>query len=338
MMDTSSPNTTTGQEATSTDSDDRPRPEFLDDALAGLGQRPRTLPCKYLYDERGSALFEQICDTDEYYVTRADLALHRSHLDAIARAVGPEAHLIEFGSGAGIKIRLLLRACTQVRAYTPIEISGEALDASVGELAAEFPDLDLRPLQADYTQPLPDDLKHLEPPARRRVVYFPGSTISNFDHTAAKDFLRRMAAIAAPGGGVLIGVDLVKDDSRLIAAYDDRAGVTAAFNENLLERMVQELDAAIEREAFRHEARYNRDEDRIEMHLVAERATAIELDGQRFEFEAGESIHTENSHKYSIEGFHALARSAGLEPIHTWTDPEDLFSMHYLEPTEPGER
>lgn len=332
MMDTTTSKPISTDTDASTDNGPGVAREFLDDALAGLSRQPRSLPCKYLYDERGSALFEDICDTDEYYVTRADLALHRTHLDDIARTVGPDAHLIEFGSGAGIKIRLLLQACTDVRAYTPIEISGEALEASVAQLAADFPALELRPVQADYTQPLPDDLKRLDPPARRRVVYFPGSTISNFDHAAARDFLRRMAAIAAPDGGVLIGVDLVKDEARLIAAYDDRAGVTAAFDKNLLERMVQELGASIELDAFRHEARYNRDHDRIEMHLVADRDTVIELDGRRFEFSAGESIHTENSHKYTIDGFHALARSAGLEPIRTWTDPEDLFSMHYLEP------
>jgi len=308
------------------------RQEFLDDVIAGLESRPPTLPCKYLYDERGSELFEQICDTDEYYVTRADLALHETRLDAIAAYVGPEAHIIEFGSGAGIKIRLLLETCERVRAYTPIEISGEALAISVAQLAGGFPSLDIRPLEADYTQPVPDEALHLDPPARRRVVYFPGSTISNFERSEAREFLERMARIAGPGGGVLIGVDLVKDVDRLRAAYDDEAGVTAAFNLNLLERLRNELDADIEAGAFRHEARYDPEHKRIEMHLVAEWPTRIELAGRRFEFDTGDSIHTENSHKYTVEGFRELARSAGLAPVETWIDPEGLFSMHYLEP------
>ena len=310
------------------------RQEFLKDVIAGLEGRPRTLPCKYLYDERGSELFEQICDTEEYYVTRADLALHERSLDAIAERVGPEAHIIEFGSGAGIKIRLLLEACERVRAYTPIEISGEALAISVAQLADGFPALDIRPLEADYTQPVPDEALRLDPPARRRVIYFPGSTISNFERHEAHDFLERMRRIAGPGGGVLIGVDLVKDVDRLRAAYDDAAGVTAAFNLNLLERLRNELDAEIENGAFGHEARYDDERQRIEMHLVAERPTRIELAGRHFDFEAGDSIHTENSHKYTVEGFRDLARSAGLRPVETWLDPDGLFSMHYLEPAE----
>ncbi|NKI35793.1 L-histidine N(alpha)-methyltransferase [Wenzhouxiangella sp. XN79A] len=323
---------------TTAKSNDLPDPsrEFLADAIAGLQGQPRTLPCKYLYDERGSELFEQICATDEYYVTRADLALHESCLDAIAAQVGPDAHIIEFGSGAGIKIRRLLETCQRVRAYSPIEISGEALAISVARLADGFPHLEILPLEADYTQPLPDGVFRLDPPARRRVVYFPGSTISNFERGEARDFLGRMARIAGAGGGVLIGVDLVKDVDRLRAAYDDDAGVTAAFNLNLLERLRSELGAGIELDAFSHEARWDAERQRIEMHLVAERPTVIVLADRRFEFQAGDSIHTENSHKYTIEGFRELARSAGLVPVETWLDPDGLFSMHYLEPAPVG--
>ena len=303
---------------------------FADDVIAGLSASHRSIPCKYLYDERGSALFEGICDTEDYYVTRADIALHEAHRGEIAEAIGPNTHIIELGSGAGIKIRIILED-SHPRAYTPIEISGEALAQSVTELSKQFPALDIRPLQADYTKPIPDEALTLDPPARHRVVYFPGSTISNFTHTEAHEFLTRMARIAGPGGGVLIGVDLVKSADRLKRAYDDSEGVTAAFNTNLLRRLETDLGAKLERDAFEHRAIYNDDRQRIEMHLVATRPTSIELDERRFEFTAGDSIHTENSHKYSIEGFRKLVRGTGLHPVTTWTDPEGLFSMHYLE-------
>lgn len=307
------------------------REQFRADALAGLAARPRAIPCKYLYDERGSALFEGICETGDYYVTRADLALHEAHLDEIEAAIGPDAHIIEFGSGAGIKIRKILGASDHLRAYTPIEISGEALAQSVAALEEQFPGMEIRPLQADYTQDIPAEKFRLDPPARRRVIYFPGSTISNFTHDEAHAFITRMARIAGPGGGALIGVDLIKAPERLERAYDDAEGVTAAFNRNLLARLENDLGAALEADAFEHRAVYDAERERIEMHLVAARDTAIELDGRRFDFAAGDSIHTENSHKYSIEGFRALVEGTGFRPVDVWTDPDGLFSMHYLE-------
>lgn len=304
--------------------------QFRSDALAGLAEKPRSIPCKYLYDERGSELFEGICETADYYVTRADLALHEAHLDEIEAAIGPDAHVIEFGSGAGIKIRKILGHADHLRAYTPIEISGEALAQSVAALEEQFPDMEIRPLEADYTQDIPAEKFRLDPPARRRVIYFPGSTISNFTHSEAREFISRMARIAGPGGGALIGVDLIKSPERLERAYDDADGVTAAFNRNLLTRLTNDLGAALETDAFDHRAVYNDEEERIEMHLVANRDTAIELDGRRFEFDAGESIHTENSHKYSIDGFRALVAGTGFHPVDVWTDPDELISMHYL--------
>lgn len=310
---------------------------FVREAIDGLSKDQPELPCKYLYDDRGSELFEKICETDDYYVTRADLALHQTHLDEIVARIGPDAHIIELGSGAGVKIRSLLEACDHPRAYSPIEISGEALAISVAQLAEQFPALDIRPLQADYTQPIPETVLRLDPPARRRVVYFPGSTISNFTHAEAREFLRRMLRLAGPTGGVLIGVDLIKDESRLCAAYDDSEGVTAAFNMNLLTRLENDLGARLDADAFHHEARFNPTIKRIEMHLVAHRDTQIELDDQTFEFSAGRTIHTENSHKYSIESFSSLAREAGLRTVETWTDPEGLFSMHYLEASDSAD-
>ncbi len=306
------------------------RQTFLSDALHGLAQTPRSLPCKYLYDKRGSQLFEAICQTEDYYVTRADLALHDGHMAEMSALIGPAAHILEFGSGAGIKTQKLLAALDQPRAYTPIEISASALQASAAHLADAFPELDVRPVCADYTQPIDDAELALDPPAQRRVIYFPGSTISNFEHDEARAFLTRMARIIGESGGILIGVDLLKPAERLIQAYDDSEGVTAAFNLNLLQRMVRELGATIDLDAFEHQARFNTELGRIEMHLVAVRPTEIAIQDQRFQLAEGESIHTENSHKYSIEGFQSLAESAGLRAVRVWTDRDQLMSMHWL--------
>ncbi|HSH27323.1 MAG TPA: L-histidine N(alpha)-methyltransferase, partial [Wenzhouxiangella sp.] len=230
---------------------------FRKDALAGLSADPPSIPCKYLYDAKGSELFERICLTPEYYVTRADLAVHERHIAEIAAMIGPCAHVIELGSGAGIKTRQLLASLETPRAYTPIEISAAALAQSTKDLTAAFPDIEIRPIQADYTQPIATAGLALDPPARRRVVYFPGSTISNFGHDEAVTFLERLRRMAGSHGAILIGVDLVKPVPQLLAAYDDEAGITAAFNRNLLERMRRELGADIDTAAFAHEARYD---------------------------------------------------------------------------------
>jgi len=304
--------------------------QFERDVLAGLSADQPNIPCKYLYDERGSELFEAICDTSDYYVTRADLALHESHLDDIVAAIGPRAHIIELGSGAGVKIRSILEAADHPRAYTAIEISREALHQAAEALHQQFPDLEIHSLAADYTQPIDDDAFVLAPPARRRVVYFPGSTISNFTHDEAHVFMGRMGRMAGPGGGVLIGVDLVKPGEVLERAYDDSEGVTAAFNMNLLTRLSNDLHATLDPEAWRHRAMWNADEQRVEMLLVAGRDTSIVLNGQEFSFAAGDFIHTENSHKYTRESFEALLDGTGLTRVDTWTDPDGQFCMHYL--------
>ncbi len=306
--------------------------DFETDVIEGLSHSPKFLPCKYLYDEKGSDLFEQICETKDYYVTRADLELHETQLPEICKLIGADAHVIEFGSGAGTKTQQLLASLTKPRAYTPIEISPTALALSVKALHAVFPELDIIPLEADYTQDIdPEDLS-LNPPAKRRVVYFPGSTIGNFTRAEALGFLNRMGKIAEENGAVLVGVDLIKPIDQLLRAYDDDEGITAAFNKNLLSRLKQELDAAVDLDAFKHEARFNTDLNRIEMHLVATKPTSIVVVDQRFDFALGESIHTESSHKYTIESFQALAQEAGLETREVWLDQAARFSMHYLVP------
>lgn len=313
-------------------SEPTPTERFLQDVIGGLTATPRSIPCKYLYDTRGSELFERICETPEYYVTRADLALHAAHTGEFAALIGPDAHIIELGSGAGIKTRRLLASLDAPRAYTPIEISAAALTAATRDLETAFPDIEIRPVQADYTHPIGEEELALDPPARRRIVYFPGSTISNFDHEEAADFLDRMRRIVGPNGAVLIGVDLVKPAQRLVAAYDDAGGITAAFNRNLLERLRREIDAEIDAEAFSHEARWHETLERIEMHLVARYPTRIVVGGQEFALDTGESIHTESSHKYSVDSFRELATRAGLRSEHVWFDPDGLFSMHWLVP------
>lgn len=314
-------------------SDSEQRRQFLEDTLSGLQQPQKSIPCKYLYDERGSKLFEAICQTSEYYVTRAELALHEQHAGEIAERIGPRAHIIEFGSGSGLKTRKLLANLEQPRAYTPIEISSAALALTTRELRSAFPEITIHPLQADYTQPIDEKSFRLDPAPRRRVAYFPGSTISNFDHDQAAGFLGRMRSIVGSDGVVLVGVDLIKPVARLLAAYDDAEGVTAQFNRNVLHRLRRELGAHIDVDAFDHEARFNEDYKRIEMHLVARYRTRIDIGEHRFDLEPGESIHTENSHKYSQKNFRALAARAGLESVACWKDPEGLFSMHWLENT-----
>lgn len=305
---------------------------FKQDVVAGLSESPRWLPCKYLYDAKGSELFEQICDTDDYYVTRADLEIHQNQIAEVAELIGTNAHIIEFGSGSGIKTELLLDSLKSPRAYTPIEISKTALDASVAQLEKRFEDLEVQPLQADYTEDIDPSHLSLEPTARRRVIYFPGSTIGNFTHDQAQAFLVRMRRMAGDNGLIFIGVDLIKPVNQLLRAYDDSAGVTARFNTNVLQRMRDELGAQIDMTAFAHESRFNRDLQRVEMHLVAQTPTTITIDEDTFAFGRGESIHTESSHKYSIGGFQDLAKATGLTPVRHWLDSQTQFSMHCLEP------
>jgi len=304
--------------------------EFLADAIEGLSRKPqKTISPKYLYDKRGSELFDDITELDEYYPTRTELSIMRQYADEMAAAVGPEALLVEYGSGSSMKTGTLLKALDHLTGYVPMDISGEHLEEAAQRIAADFPDLPVYPVCADFTQPF--DLPPVEGTVRRRVAYFPGSTIGNFTKLQAADVLKHISALMGPGGGLLIGVDLEKDPEVLKRAYDDRKGVTAKFNLNLLDRMNRELDANFDRDAFEHQARYNSEQHRIEMHLVAEEPQKVKLDGTEIAFDAGESIHTENSHKFTEESFAELAGKAGFKLVKVWKDPRAYFSVMYLE-------
>jgi dimethylhistidine N-methyltransferase len=295
--------------------------------LAGLHATPKRLPCKLLYDERGSELFEQICELPEYYPTRTELSIMRQHVEQMAEAIGPDVLLIEFGSGASIKCRPLLDALQRPAGYVPIEISREILLRSAEELRDLYPNLPIHPVCADYTRPLqmPDGIN-----GHRRVAYFPGSTIGNFEPDAAKAFLEQSRELMGKSGGMLLGVDLRKDIDVLRAAYNDQQGITAAFNLNLLDRINRELGADFNIDHFTHEARWNGALNRIEMHLISDRAQDVHVNGTTVAFKAGESIHTENSYKRTPEQFEQIAREAGWRTARTWTDPRNWFSVQYL--------
>jgi len=304
--------------------------ELLDDALAGLTGQPKSLPCKYFYDATGAKLFEQICELPEYYPTRTELAIMAASLGEIARRIGPQARIVEFGSGEGIKIRRLLEALDRPAAYIPIDISAEQLALNATQLAAEYPYIEILPLAADYHA----DLQLPKPQAdyHSTVVYFPGSTLGNFPPAEARAFLARMKRIAGENGAVLIGIDLQKDPAILKAAYNDSAGITAQFNLNLLARLNAEAGGDFNLDAFSHLAEWNSAEGAIEMFLISQREQQAHLNGQPLQFAAGERIHTEHSYKYTLSGFAKLTAEAGLTVSQVWTDPEELFSIQYLEP------
>ncbi|MDG2336199.1 MAG: L-histidine N(alpha)-methyltransferase [Myxococcota bacterium] len=301
---------------------------FLEEVIDGLSQEQKTLPCKYLYDARGSLLFEEICELDEYYPTRTELAIMHRYSEEVSSQVGEEALLIEYGSGSSRKTRLLLDSLREPSCYVPIDISPEILADSAAAIAKIYPDLEVHPLCADYLSPVAIPIP--EKQFRRRVVYFPGSTIGNFEPVEALEFLARMARQAGSGGGVLIGVDLRKDSQVLERAYDDARGVTAQFDLNLLVRMNRELGADFPLDDFRHTARWEPDLGRVEMRLVCKAACRVDIAGHAFDFSAGEYIHTESAYKYDVGEFASLATKAGLSPQTVWTDDSKKFSIHYL--------
>jgi dimethylhistidine N-methyltransferase len=309
----------------------RPENENFADALhAGLSRSPKSLPCKFFYDQRGSKLFDQICALDEYYVTRTETALLTSNAAEIASHLGRDCHLIEFGSGSSIKVSILLKALQGQISYTAIDISKDHLRASTDALARKNPDLLVTAVCADYTKPIdlpPEIIKQDGAP----VVLFPGSSIGNFTAGPARDFLAQTADLLRPrNGGLLIGADLKKDEEILRAAYNDSSGITAAFNLNLLVRANAELGANFDISAFHHDAIYNANLGRIEMYLVSDRQQSVKIGSSSYSFADGETIHTEYSHKYDVEQFQAMASAAGFSPMMVWIDEENLFSVHFL--------
>src|SRR5213595_1092315 len=302
--------------------------DFLADAITGLSSNQRTLPCKYFYDERGAALFQKICELPEYYITRTEIDILDRNRTEIASHLGPNIGLIGLGTGAGTKTRILIESLKNPAVYIPVDISEKQLRESTALFQKIFPDMEILPVCADYLQPvvLPTPTQT----AARNVVYFPGSTIGNFEPGEAMEFLSRVANVCPENGGLLIGVDLKKDQRVLEAAYNDRAGVTAQFNLNLLERVNREVGADFDLDQWQHRAIYNSSAGRIEMYHISEIDQFVHLDEHKFHFRRGEKITTEYSYKYAPEEFAALAGKAGFEFAHMWSDDARLFGVFYF--------
>ena len=303
--------------------------DFHGEALAGLRREPKRIPPKFFYDQRGSQLFDRICELDEYYPTRTETAILERYAAEMALLLGDDCSLIEYGSGSSRKVRVLLDELGGRPTYVAIDISRQHLLESARELSEAYPQLEVIAVCADYTKPF--RLPAFPRRSRgKRAVFFPGSTIGNFNPEEARDFLRTTAGQLGSRGSLLIGVDLKKDPAVLHAAYNDAAGVTAAFNMNVLRRMNTELGCDFELSSFRHQAFYNRAAGRIEMHLGSLKDQRVRLNGASIPFRTGETIHTENSYKFHIEEFRAMAAEAGFQPERVWTDSQRLFSLHFL--------
>ncbi len=306
------------------------REEFMTAVIAGLRQSGKELPCKYLYDERGSLLFDKICELDEYYPTRTELNIMQQYVYEIAGRIGRGVQLIEYGSGSSLKTRVLLDNLSDLAGYIPIDISKEHLLNAARKLEKIYPDLKVQPVCADYTKDftLPDDIH----PTAPRAVYFPGSTIGNFNPEDALDFLKSINRVIDNNGVLFLGVDLKKDPVILHRAYNDRDGITAAFNCNILTRMNRELGANFNTDQFQHYAFFNPLQGRIEMHIISLENQSVRLNGTTIHFAKGESIHTENSYKYTLKEFAGLAEKAGFTVDRVWTDDDTLFSVQLLRP------
>ncbi|WP_340647705.1 L-histidine N(alpha)-methyltransferase [Pseudoxanthomonas winnipegensis] len=309
----------------------RPKPDDITaDALEGLSRDPKTLPSKYFYDAEGSRLFEAITHLPEYYLTRTELALLEQRLPSIAQAIGPGAHVVEYGSGSGRKTELLLEHLHAPVAYTPVEISRTAVVQATARLSEHFPAIEMLPVCADFTRPL--DLPQSARPAQRTVMFFPGSTLGNFTDEAAQALLDGMRQTMGPGGCALVGIDLDKEPALIEAAYNDAAGITAAFTLNLLARLNREIGSDFDLDAFAHRAVYVRERLRIETFLVSQRAQTVKVGGRRFDFAQGEAMQVEYSHKYTDARFAQLAARAGLKVTHGWNDARDWFGLRLLQP------
>ncbi len=301
---------------------------FRDEVLDGLSKSPRQLPYKFFYDQRGAQLFQEICDLPEYYITRTEIEILRLHGADMAKALGPQVELIGLGTGAGTKTRILLEELHNPAVYVPIDISKEQLEQSSARFREMFPALQVLPVWVDYLEPF-----ELPLPRRlssRSVIYFPGSTIGNFEPKTASEFLARLVDLAGDGGGLLIGVDLQKDRDVLERAYNDAAGVTAQFNKNLLVRANRELGADFDLNRWQHHAIYNSTEGRIEIYLISDNEQTVHIGAREFQFRAGEEILTEYSYKHTIAGFIDLARQAGFHFEQVWTDGARWFGVFYF--------
>ncbi|MFG1425721.1 L-histidine N(alpha)-methyltransferase [Roseixanthobacter glucoisosaccharinicivorans] len=308
-----------------------PSAEFARDLALALSSRTKRLAPKYFYDAAGSALFEQITQLPEYYPTRTEISILRDHAEDLAALLPPGGVLVEFGSGASVKVRLLLDRIPHLAAYVPVDISAEFLERTATDLRRAYPGIEILPLADDFTQRFALPQMTL---GRPLLGFFPGSTIGNFEPADARDFLARARETLGPGSRMIVGVDLVKDPRRLHAAYNDAAGVTAQFNKNVLVRANRELGTDFELSAFVHRAFFNAPASRIEMHLVSAEAQTVHLEGAAYHFAAGESLHTECSYKYTLDSFADLAANAGWRREAAWTDPDRLFSVHLL--ASPG--
>ncbi|MEE9571138.1 MAG: L-histidine N(alpha)-methyltransferase [Gammaproteobacteria bacterium] len=302
--------------------------ERVNEVIAGLSAPQKRISPKYLYDQKGSKLFDRLAGLPEYYLTRTELKILDTHLDEMATHIGPRASVIEFGSGSGTKIRLLLDRLSDPAAYVPVDISSRYLLAMAEELAIDYPHVTIRPVFADFTRPF--DLPTFATPPDRNLVFFPGSTIGNFDDSEACALLKVMRVEAKPGGALLIGVDLQKDPDTIRAAYNDSQGLTAEFNLNVLRHLNRAFGANFELEHFRHEAIYDEANGRIEMRLISLRPQTVTLAETLIPFERNEYIVTEHSRKYSLEAFANIAREAGFEFEQAWLDENALFSVQYL--------
>ena len=302
--------------------------DFRTALIEGLSGRQKSIPCKFLYDERGSELFEQICELEEYYPTRTELGIMEEYVDEMAARIGSRARIVEFGAGSGRKTRLLLGALDEAATYMPIEISTSALRQCAESLQGEFPDLEIVPICGDYTEELnlPDPRENVG----RTAAYFPGSTIGNFEPDDAVDFLSRIADLCRPDGGLLIGVDLFKSADVIEPAYNDSEGVTEEFTSNLLRRANREAGADFDLEDFEHRAIFNENEGRVEIYQVSQRDQTVHIGDHAFHFDSGEAILTEHSYKYAPERFRSVAEAAGFEVGEVWTDDDELFSVWHL--------
>ena len=305
--------------------------DFLNDVIEGLSQNPKTLKPKYFYDNRGAQLFTEICTTPEYYPTRTEIKILNQNAEDIASQIGDNTALIEYGSGALEKIKILLNFLNEPVGLIPVDISEDQLFASAKNLENLYPDLEILPIAADFTKPIP--IPGFSHPPKKHVAFFPGSTIGNFEPDLAIQFLEGVTKTIGLDGLLLIGFDLKKDIETLLAAYDDQRGITSSFNKNLLSRINDELGGNFNLDTFEHVARYNENKGRIEMHLKSTTEQTVSINKELFEFLEGETIHTENCYKFTKESFTAMSSKAGLYPVKTWTDDQNLFAVMLLRTT-----